>query len=242
MISSTEGVVIHTLKYGDTSIIARIFTRKLGMQSYLVRGVRKARSSKKQYLFQPLTMVQMVVSHREKSGLHYIKEIQLLDPYHSIPCEVKKTSLAIFLAEILSHALKNQEANEGLFLFLRTALLHLDNTEDPVTNYHLVFLTGLSKYLGFYPGSNYGGHHRYFNLQEGVFQSFPGDSPGTMDEEESRAFVEVTGATLENQHQLSIPKALRKRLLQKTIDYYRYHLAGMPEVKSLSVLETIFSD
>ncbi len=242
MISSTEGLVIHALKYGDTSIIARVFTRKLGMQSYLVRGVRKSRSSRKQYLFQPLTMVQMVVSHKEKAGLNYIKEIQLLDAYQTIPSQVNKTSLAIFLAEILSHALKNQETNEGLFLFLRTALLHLDHTEDPVTNYHLVFLTGLSKYLGFYPGSNYGRHHRYFNLQEGVFQSFPGDSAVMMDEEESRAFVEITGATLENQHQLSIPKALRKRLLQKTIDYYRYHLAGMPEVKSLSVLETIFSD
>lgn len=242
MTSSTEGIVIHALKYGETSIITRIFTRELGMQSYLVRGVRKSRSSRKQYLFQPLTMVQMVVSHKEKAGLNYIREIQLLDPYHTIPVEIKKTSLAIFLAEILSHALKNQEANEGLFLFLRTSLLHLDNTGDAVTNFHLVFLIRLSKHLGFQPGKNYDEHHSYFNLREGVFQPAAGASQETMDEEESQAFFRITGATLENQHQLNIHKALRKRLLQKTIDYYRHHLAGMPEVKSLSVLETIFSD
>ncbi len=242
MISTTEGIVIHTLKYGETSIIARIFTRTLGMQSYLVRGVRKSRSSRKQYLFQPLTMVQMVVSHKEKVSLHYIKEIQLLDPYHSIPCEIKKTSLAIFLAEVLSYALKNQEANEGLYLFLRTALLHLDHAEDAVTCFHLVFLVKLSRYLGFQPRMNYDKHHGYFNLREGVFQSFAGGSQETMDEEESRALITITGSALENQHQLHIPKALRKRLLQKTIDYYRHHLAGMPEVKSVSVLETIFSD
>ncbi len=242
MISSTEGIVIHALKYGETSIIARIFTRDLGMQSYLVRGVRKSRSSRKQHLFQPLTMVHMVVSHKEKAGLNHIKEIQLLDPYQTIPVKVEKTSLVIFLAEILSHALKNQETNEGLFLFLRTALLHLDNTEDPVTNFHLVFLIRLSKYLGFHPGNNHGKHHRFFNLREGVYQSSAGNSQDTMNEEESQAFMTITGSSLENQHQLDIPKALRKRLLQKTIDYYRHHLAGMPEVKSLSVLETIFSD
>ncbi len=242
MTSSTEGIVIHALKYGETSIITRIFTRELGMQSYLVRGVRKSRSSRKQYLFQPLTMVQMVVSHKEKAGLNYIREIQLLDPYHTIPVEIKKTSLAIFLAEILSHALKNQEANEGLFLFLRTALLHLDNTRDAVTNFHLVFLVGLSKYLGFHPGNNHGKHHRFFNLREGVYQPSPAANQNMMDEEESQAFMTITGSSLENQHQLNISKALRKRLLQKTIDYYRHHLAGMPEVKSLSVLETIFSD
>ncbi len=242
MISSTEGVVIHTLKYGDTSVIARIFTRNLGMQSYLVRGVRQSRSSRKQYLFQPLTIVQMVVSHKEKASLHYIKEIQLLDAYQTIPCQVNKTSLAIFLAEVLSYALKNQEANEGLFLFLRTALLHLDNTRDAVTNFHLVFLVRLSKYLGFHPANNHGKHHRFFHLREGVYQASPGASQDTMDEEESQAFMTITGSSLENQHQLHIPKALRKSLLQKTIYYYRHHLAGMPEVKSLSVLETIFSD
>ncbi len=234
--------MIQTLKYGDSGLVARIFTRKLGMQTYLVRGVRKAKSSRKQYLFQPLTIVSMVVSHKEKASLHYIKEIQLLDPYQAIPYEIKKTSLAIFLAEILSHALKNQEANEALFLFLRTSLLQLDNTGNPVSNLHLVLLLKLSKYLGFQPRNNYDSRHRFFNLQEGLFQSVKGNSPDFMDQEESLAFANISDSSLEAQDKLHFSNDLRKRLLQHTINYYRHHVAGMPEIKSHKVLETIFSD
>lgn len=242
MICSTEGLVINAIKYGETSIISNVFTRELGTQAYLVRGVRKSKSKRKQYLFQPLTLVHMVASHKEKANLNHIKEIQLLDAYHTIPEQIEKTSLAIFLSEILSHALRNQEANETLFLFLRKALLHLDATTKPVTNYHLVFLLKLSKFLGFQPRNNYDSRHCFFNLQEGVFQTMEGgQNPTILNKQESQAFSTIAGSTLEDQDKLLIPKNLRKALLQKTIDYYRHHLAGMPEIKSHSVLETIFT-
>ncbi len=241
MTSTTEGIVIHTLKYGETSIIARIFTRKHGMQSYLVRGVRKAKSKRKQYLFQPLTLVHMVASHKHMASLNHIKEIQLLDAYQTIPHQIEKTSLAIFLAEILSHALRNQEASEELFLFLRKALLHLDATRSHVTHYHLVFLMRMSKFLGFQPRNNYGRQQCFFNIREGVFQQVGGGDPYILDKQESHAFSMIADTSMERQDTLAISGPLRRSLLQKTIDYYRYHLEGMPEIKSHGVLETVFA-
>jgi len=241
MIFTTEGIVTHTLKYGESSIIARIFTREKGMQSYLVRGVRKSKTRRKQYLFQPLTLVNMVASHKEQSSLHYIKEIQLLVSYRQIPHQIEKSSLAIFISEVLGHALKNQEASEDLFHFVKQSMLQLDETRQPLGSFHLVFLLQLSKHLGFHPRNNFSRHCRYFNMQEGLFQNMKGHDAVVMNEEESETFSRLVETPMEEQGNVSIPKPMRSLMLDKTIDYYRYHLAGMPEIKSHSVLRTLFS-
>lgn len=242
MICKTDGIVIHTLKYGETSIIARIFTSEMGMQSYLVRGVRKSRSTNKQLLFQPLTLVSMVAYHKDSDGLRNIKEIGFLKTFQSIPYDIRKTSLAIFLAEILSHSLKNQEANNKLFDFIRDALLYLDQAKGQIANFHLVFLLQLSRFLGFQPRDNHDKHNRYFNLQEGVYQHIIDNAETCLDKSLSSTFSKLSATALTDLESLSVPKTQRKELLNRTIDYYRYHLAGMPALKSHTVLEAVFAE
>ncbi len=242
MILKTDGIVIHTLKYGETSIIARIFTSKMGMQSYLARGVRTSKSAHKQLLFQPLTLVSMVAYHKDSDGLKNIKEIGFLETFQTIPYQIHKTSLAIFLAEVLSHSLKNQEANNELFDFVRDALLFLDRTKGPVTSFHLVFLLQLSRFLGFQPRNNHDKHNRYFNLQEGMYQHIAENDETCLDKALSRTFSKVAATELTDLESLSVPKDQRKALLNRTIDYYRYHLAGMPALKSHTVLEAVFAE
>ncbi len=241
MICKTDGIVIHSLKYGETSIIARIFTRELGMQSYLVRGVRKAKSKTKQLLFQPLTLVSMVAYHKEKDGLQNIKEINLKETFQSIPHDIQKTSLAIFLAEIFSYALKNQESNSRLFDFLHDTLLYLDQTNGRIADFHLVVLLQMSRFLGFQPRNNHSRRNPYFNLREGLYQPLVEDATLCLDKELSSAFHNISVTELRGLDKLRIPKTQRKDLLSKTIDYYRHHVAGMPEVKSQAVLEMVFS-
>ncbi len=241
MICKTDGIVIHSLKYGETSIIARIFTRELGMQSYMVRGVRKARSKNRHMLFQPLTLVSMVTYYKEKEGLQHIKEIQLKEAYQSIPSDIQKTSLAIFLAEIFSHALKNQESNIPLFDFLHDALCYLDQTSGRVADFHLVVMLQMSRFLGFQPRNNHSRHNPFFNLREGLYQPVMEDAANCLDKKLSKAFHSISLAELRRLDSLRLTNPLRKALLEKTIDYYRHHVAGMPEVKSRAVLEMVLA-
>ncbi len=239
MIIKTPGIIMHSFKYAETSIIARIYTRELGLQSYLVPGVRKSRAKIKQNLFQALCIVDLIVYHKVREGLHRIKEISCPRPYSSIPYDIQKTSIAIFLAEIMQHALKSQEASASLYDFLHDSFYHLDVTEKKIADFHLVFLLKLSRHLGFQPRNNYDTSCCFFNLQEGVFQHSPGHPDLCLDKALSNYFLEMLHADLLLTDSLAIPGTIRKELLRKIVDYYGYHLAGMPEVKSHGILENV---
>ncbi len=242
MIATTTGIILHSFKYGETSIIARIYSGDLGLQSYLVPGVRKSRARIRQNLFQPLTIVSMVVYHKEKGGLQRIKEISCPSPFSTIPYNISKSSIALFLAEMLSHSIKSHEPNPALFAYLHNSIRQLDHTDGRVADFHLIFLLGLTRFLGFQPRDNYDNHHCFFNLQEGVFQRDAGHQEICLDKSLSRYFFQAANARLEEPDQLSIPKEKRKDLLDKIIDYYRFHLEGLGEVKSHHILEMVLHE
>ena len=242
MLRNTRGIVIHRFNYGETSLVARIFTRELGMQSYLVRGARKSRSKKKQMLFQPLTLVNMAVYHKDRDSLQHMKEVSLLEPYHSIPHDIGKSSQVLFLAEVFSHALKRQEAHHGLFDFLQQGLLLLDREAGPRPFFHLVFMLQLSRFLGFQPRNNLDKHHPFFNLAEGLYQSVRAQPETCLDSRLSQLFFQLSNTSLMDCGSLSAGREDRKILVRKIIDYYRHHVAEMPELRSLEVLESVFAD
>ena len=241
MLIKTAGIMLHSIKYGETSIIARIYTRELGLQSYIVQGVRKARARVKQNLFQPLTILDLVVYHKEREGLQRIKEVGCPRPYTNIPYDIQKTAIAMFLAEVLQHALKNQDAGVDLYDFLHDSFSFLDDTKDSVAVFHLVFLLSLSRFLGFQPRDNHDHLHCYFNLQEGLFQGVQGHPAVCLSREQSLQFLSVMQADLAYSGGLIMSKDQRKELLSRVVDYYGFHLAGMPEIKSLGVLGAVMN-
>lgn len=241
MLVNTEGIVLHSFKYSDTSIIARIYTSKLGLQSYLVPGVRKKRATIKYNLFQPLSMFDMVVYHKERDGLQRIKEISSLKQYNHINTDIRKTSIAIFISEVLMNCLKEQESNPQLFEFLKKSFVFLDDSEDKVADFHLVFLLQLTRYLGFYPNLKQNFKNSVFNLKEGVYQHSDADTMYCIDSQLSDAFLRLCNINYNDLDCLYIPYQQRKLLLEKTIEYYKLHMAGFRDIKSLTVLESVFN-
>lgn len=242
MITKTTGIIFHSFKYGETSIIARVFTKDLGLQSYIVPGVRKQKSKIKQNLFQPLSILELVVYHKERGGLQHIREISCPKPFDTIPYYIAKSSIAIFLAEMLHHALKNHEPNPPLFTFIHDAIKQLDQTKERVADFHLVFLMELSRFLGFHPRDNYDKKNCVFNLKEGVFQPHVTERDLVLDKATSIHFQKVIKGKMEHAALLCIPKEYHRQLLYAIIDFYRYHLDGMQEVKSHTILEMALND
>jgi DNA repair protein RecO (recombination protein O) len=240
MIHTTQGIVLHSFKYGDSGIIARILTPGLGLQSYLVQGARKSKSRIRASLFQPLTLLDMVVYHKEKSGLQRIREARCSHPFHTLTTDIRKTTLAIFICEMLINAFKHQEPQKEAFDFIFHAVQKLDMEEDNLAIFHMVFLLQLSKFLGFSPGKNYTDLKCFFNLKEGIYQSQYDNAILCLTREESNYFYKLSVTNLQDTSKLDIPAAMRKILLQKTIDFYRYHMEGFKEIKSHHILESVF--
>lgn len=241
MLRKTQGIILHAFPYGETSLIAKIYCSNSGIQSFLIHGVRKPRARIRQNMFQPLVQADMVVWQKEKSGLHHIREISLPQSYQQIPYNIVKTSIAIFMAEMLLHVLKEQEANPALYGFISDACWQLDQCTHKASNFHLVFLLKLTGFLGFRPEVNYSDSLCSFNLKEGVYQDYLPGSAHCLSPEISRAFFQLSTTDLEKHHQMNLSTNLRRELLDKIIAYYRIHIDGLGEIKSHHVLETVLS-
>jgi len=149
MLHKTRGVVFRFTKYGETSIIVNIFTELFGLQGYIVNGVRSKSSKNKVALFQPLTLLDMVVYHRENANLNRISEIKCLHPYKSIPVDIKKSGIAVFINEVINKSIREESHASELCDFIIDSFIALDNAMTSVENFHLIFLLKLNRLLGF---------------------------------------------------------------------------------------------
>lgn len=237
MYHKTRGIVLHTIKYSETSVIAKIYTEKLGLQSYMVKGARAAKSKSKAAMLQPLTLLEMEVSHRENKGLQYIKEFHRAYIYQSIPFDTLKSTIAFFLLEVISKTIHGHEPQEDLFEFLYDSLGALDQAEKVNPNFHLIFLLQFSRYLGFAPHDNYSEENCFFEMSEGVFIAQQ-SMQNVMNKRESTLLSDLLALNLFEPAALAITRAERKQMMRNLLKYYQFHLENF-SLKSPEILEEI---
>ena len=238
-IISTKAIVFSSIKFGDTSLIVKCFTLEEGVKTYMIKGVLKAKKGKlKAAYFQPLTQLQLTASHNNKGNLNSLREASVSIPYESIPLDIIKQSIVLFLSEILSSIIQEEEKNEGLYNYIETALIWLD-THDAISNFHLLFLLNLSKYLGFYPDTS-NSDASAFSLLEGSFTNSNYEKL-TLINTDLTLFKKLLGINFDAIHTISFNKKERQTLLRIIIQYFELHLEGFKKPKSLDVLETVFS-
>jgi len=241
MLHNTSGIILHTTKYSETSLIVKIISPDFGVKSYIVSGVRSKKSKSKASLFQPLALVEMVVSNSDKTELQRISEINILYPYTDIPYNIIKSSIALFLNEVVYKAVKEQHADENMFEFIKNSLQVLDLKQDSCSNFHIFFMIQLSRYLGFFPEGQYSASTSIFDLQEGRFvYQFPRHT-NYLNEIDSQLLDDLINAEYATVQQLKIDKTQRKQLLQALIKFYQFHISSFGEIKSYDILEQVIA-
>lgn len=242
-IHSTKGIVLKTVKYGETSVIATIFTELFGLQSYLVNGVRVKGKATRAHFFQPGSLLDLQVYHHELKNLQRIREIRWAVVYQHIFSEVTWNSVALFMVELLSKVLRQPEQNEALFDYCEQSFLYLDHCQGRVTaNFPIFFAIRLLPYLGFRIQDNYSATVDRFHAQEGNF--YPGDSgdPLLASREVSQSlaqFLKIKDPA--DLKEIALSQALRKEILQEIEKYYRIHLPDFTQMKTLPILHEILA-
>ncbi len=235
----SKAIILSSLKYGDTSLIVKCFTLEEGIKSYMIKGVLKSKKGAfKPAHFQPLNQLQLVANHKLKSTLHSLKEVQVIHPYNTIHTSIIKQTIVLFLSEVLSSIIQEEEKNEGLYTYIETALIWLDTHTD-ISNFHLLFLLNLTKFLGFYPDIS-ASHKKGFNLVEGKFTDTPHEKL-TLSGTDLTLFKTLLGINFDTINRISFGKQERQRILRFVIKYFELHLEGYRKPKSLDILETVFS-
>jgi len=239
MLHKTRGIVFKTTNYGESSIIVQVFTEKFGLQSYIVNGAKKPKAKIAGNMLQPLHLLDMVVYHKNTGNVQRIKELKNVPQLLTIPYDVIKSSLAIFLNEVLFKAVRQQSADENLFGFVFNAIEWLDHQTIGLANFHLLFLIQLTRYLGFYPDRYLAAEAGYFDLKNGVFCRHKPDSVLYLSPPYTQNFARLLQCSFENIALLKIDKGDRRYMVQKLLEYYSLHVEGFGNVRSHEVLEEV---
>lgn len=239
MHQNSRAIVLHTVKYSETSIITKLYTENNGLVTFIVKGVRTVKGKSKAALFQPLSILDISYAHRQNKNLQFIKEYRLAHTYHSIPFDSAKSAVGMFLLEVINKALKEYEPDTEMFEFIQHALEWLD-TEPLNPDFHLLFLIHFSRFLGFVPNNNYTADCNCFNLTEGIFTKKYDTQFTVLTETESRYIYELLESNLFQKKNVHTHLADRKRTLKNLIQYYSFHLENF-QLKSPEVLEVVMS-
>jgi DNA repair protein RecO (recombination protein O) len=222
MLHKTRGIVFRFIKFRETSIIVTIFTEQFGLQSYIVNGVRSKSAKNKIALYQPLTLLNLVVYHREHANIERIKEISCFHPYQSLTADIKKSTMAMFITELINRTVKEESHAQEVFTFLADSMIAIDSLQSAYENSHLIFMIRLSRYLGF------GVHH--VNEVLG----------GRITSEENEKLLNVLIAADYHDY-VPLTNQQRREILDLLLSFYTDHMVNFGEIKSVQVLRDTFS-
>jgi DNA repair protein RecO (recombination protein O) len=239
MLHKTRGIVFKTTDYGETSVIVQIFTEKFGLQSYIINAVKKPRAKISRNMLQPLHLLDMVVYHKNTGQVQRIAELKNSPVLQTIPYDVIKSSLVLFLNEVLYKAVRQQSADENMFDFIFNSIEWLDNQTEGLANFHLLFLTRLTRFIGFSP--NQVANADYFDMKNGVFSKYKPEGFSYLSPPHTQNFYNLLQCSFENINQLKFSNDERRYLVQKLLEYYALHIEGFGNIRSHEVLEEVLS-
>lgn len=220
LLHKTRGIVFRFTRFGESSIIVSIFTELFGLQSYIVNGVRSKSVKSRIALYQPLTLLELVVYYRDTAAIKRIKEIKCIHPYQTLQSDVRKAALAMFINEVINRAVKEETHTQEICEFLISSLITLDTMTQAVENFHLIFLLKLSRYLG-------------FGAQQ-VIELLGGRITDPLIEQVLLKLIQC-----EYQSNLIITNDQRREILTLLVAFYNEHSGLLGEMKSIQVLKEI---
>ena len=242
MLTKTSAIVLHALKYGETRLIVDMFTRSHGRLSFIVSLPKSPKGKIKKQFFQPLTLLEIETDVRPRLQLQKLSDVRLLHPFSTIPFESDKLAISLFVAEFLYYALRGEQQNALLFDYVSDSIQWLDGQEGRFANFHLVFLMRLSRFLGFYPNLEDYSAGDYFDLRESVFLSQPPVHRDFLQPQEAEKVQLMMRMDFATMHLFQMSHNERNRLLEVALAYYHLHLPDFPEMKSIGVLQELYSD
>lgn len=234
-----EGIVLQSVRYGDTSLIVRVFTRNFGLKSYMVKGVFNRTSKSRAALFQNLNLIQYVEAGKpNKSTLGYLKDVQLSTIYQSIPFVMNKSAILMYVSELLTKTITEQEQNAALYDFIFRSLQWLDLVERDYANFPLFFTLELTRHLGFYPKTNHETGF-CFDMMEGSFAHDYPIHPYYFNAETAALLTRFLNLGIDEACRLPFRASQRRELLDGLIVFMRLHAPVMKDFRSHEVLKAV---
>ncbi len=240
MDTTIMGVALRSVKYNDKNSIVRVYTDRYGLLSFLLPQNNGKTARQRRALFQPLSLVEIIADIRPNRDIHRIKEARCLEPLPNLHTDPVKNAVALFITELLSHVIVEQERNAALFAFIVGSVRLLDKAKEGTANFHICFLYNLGVFIGIEPDTSTYQPGMSFDMEAGTFVRGVPLHRHFVDGEEASTVYQLTRITYANMHRYRFNREQRNRLLNLTLDYYRLHHASLGELRSPAVLADLF--
>lgn len=237
----SKGIILHTTNYSETSLVVKIYTEQSGMGTFIVSGVRSKKSRFSSSIFQPLSLVEVIAAGKPGQTMHRISDIQLSPPFTGIPGDMIKSTIAIFLSEIIYRSVKEEEINNPLFNFLINGIQILDLSHQNCSRFHIYFMIQLSRYLGIFPNGEFVKGVSYFDLREGLLKNTIPPHAEFLDTHQTAILFELMGKSFDNFHEVVISQTVSKSILNALVTYFEIHQTHGSQIRSHKVLEEVLS-
>ena len=240
MIEKTRGIVLHQIKYNDSVIVVQLLTKKFGRQSFIIKGMRNKKAGKHNVLFQPISILDLVMYYKTSREIQALKEFSVSYTPYDIYSNIKKSCVAIFLAEVLTSVIKEVSPNENLFNYIEESIIYFDKCKDGFANFHIAFLTSLTSFLGFEPGPRTSKDDLFFDMKNGIFVPVPPVHSEYANSEVSNILADFISASYSSISNIILSGEQRNEVIEILTKYYSLHLPGLRKLKSLEVLKEVF--
>jgi len=240
VLEKTRCIALNPVRYSDSSIIARLYSREYGRLSLMIKGINSRKKNKRSIMFQPLFILDLEIYYKASRELQIMKEATVSFAPHNIYSDVKKSCVAMFLGEVLTSILKEESPNIELFDFIEKSIEYYDQSDDGFANFHLAFLAGLSSFMGFEPCKKLNDNQIFFDMKNGRFSEMPPEHGYYTNIENSAILARIFASSFDNVKNIAITGKQRNEILDNLLSYYNLHLPGLTSIKSLAVLQEIF--
>jgi DNA repair protein RecO (recombination protein O) len=241
MLAKTQGIVLKSFKFRENSLITDIFTSEFGLRSYIINSVFSKKGISKAAYFQPMSILDLVVYEKEERSLNRIQEIRPAHIFNQIPYDIVRSSISMFISEILRNVLKERSSNQALFNNVRSMLMELDQTTETLSTFHLYFLVRMFSDLGIYPHGDCDEPGVILDMREGVFTNVQPLHFDILDPPTSLHFYHLINKSGDLYLNNDFPKIVRRQLTEALIRYYQIHVHQFDELKTLPVLSQVLS-
>ena len=240
MLEKTKGIVLHQIKYTDSGIVTQIYTRKFGRQSFLIKGMRNKKTGKHNINFQPLFILDMELYYKAAREMQILKEYSVSFAPYDIYSNIKKSSVAIFLGEVLTSVLKEETPHDEMFKYIEESIKYFESCKESFANFHIAFLAGLSSFLGFEPHPRLEKEDQFFDMLNGIFVPVPPVHGNYANEEITNILADFFVSSYDSISNISLSGKMRNDILETLVRFYSLHLPGLKRIKSLEILKEVF--
>lgn len=238
---ATRGIVLRTLRYSDNRIIVSIFTEHYGMVSAIVRLSRGGKSGGRSALWQTMNVVEMNIDYRPAKDLQKLNDVSISVTWKDLPYNPFKASISMFLGDFLYHAISREGENPLLFSFLVTSLQWLDEAEGNFSNFHLLLMIRLTRFLGIWPGLEGYAKGRIYDMKSACFAVALPAHGQYLEVKDAMWIPLLLRLDYSQMQRFRMTRSERWHMLEVILHYYRLHVPAFGELQSLDILRELFS-